>query len=133
MLTDISIEYPELPLLSQPVFSHPDWEPFASAVRAGEACGNIPEHELLRRAMPELSAALKASNEAQLHSSTQNHHELKELIQGLAARHAATAASLNALINGQIPITVQCQGTGFIRGGSSLRISCQLCQLPSSR
>jgi hypothetical protein len=65
MLTDISIEYPELPLLSQPVFSHPDWEPFASAVRAGEACDNVPEHELLRRAMPELSATLKASNEAQ--------------------------------------------------------------------
>jgi len=65
--------------------------------------------------MPELSAALKASNEAQLHSSTQNHHKLKELIQGLAARYAATAASLNALINWQIPITVQCQGTGFIR------------------
>ena len=72
--------------------------------------------------MLELSAALKALNEAQLHSSTQNHHELKELIQGLAAHHAATAASLNALINGQIPITVHCQGTGFIGGQQPAQI-----------
>jgi hypothetical protein len=97
MRTDISIEYPELPLFSQPAFSHPDWEPFASAVRAGEARGDIPEHKLLRRAM-------------------------SELIQELAARHAAMASSLNALINGQIPITVQCQGTGFIGGQQPAQI-----------
>jgi hypothetical protein len=95
MRTNISVEYPELPPFSQPAFSHPDWEPFASAVRAGEARGDVPEHELLRRAM--------------------NHHELKELIQELAA-------SLDALINWQIPIPAQCQGTGFIGGQQPAQI-----------
>jgi hypothetical protein len=64
--------------------------------------------------MPELSAMLETMNAAQLHSQTQNHHELKECIQSLASQNAATAASLNALIGGQIPITIQCHGIGYI-------------------
>ena len=47
-------------------------------------------------------------------SQTQNHYELRECIQSLASQHAAMAASLNALIGGQIPLTIQCHGIGYI-------------------
>jgi hypothetical protein len=83
-------------------------------VRFTEASGTIPENELLRRAVPELSSVLNDTREALLQSSAKNQYELIKHLCALSARQANTAASLNALVNGQIPIMIQCQGIGLI-------------------
>ena len=75
-------------------------------MRFTEASGTIPENELLRRAVPELSSVLNDTREALLQSSAKNQYELIKHLCALSARQANTAASLNALVNGQIPIMI---------------------------
>lgn len=64
--------------------------------------------------MPELSSVLNDTREALLQSSAKNQFELIEHLRALSARQANATASLNALVNGQIPIMIQCQGIGLI-------------------
>jgi hypothetical protein len=76
-------------------------------VRLTEASSQIPESELLLRAVPELSLVLRGTCEALLHQSAQNQHVLVEQIHALHALQASTTASLNALLNRQLPIQIQ--------------------------
>jgi hypothetical protein len=112
LLTSKSTVYPGLLLFCQPVFAHPDWAPFAAAVRLTEASSQIPESELLLQAVPELSSVLHSTREALFHQSAQNQHVLVDHIHALHTLQASTTASLNALLNGQLPI--QIQGIGLI-------------------
>jgi hypothetical protein len=57
--------------------------------------------------VPKLSSVLRSTCEALLHQSVQNQHVIVEHIDALHTLQAGTTASLNALLNKQLPIQIQ--------------------------
>lgn len=108
LLQDLAMlqpQYPSLSFYSYAPFYGPEWDAFALVVRTDLAAAE-PPNLLLQRALPELSGVLETSREAILHNSNQLASRLEQQLQlQLETRLLAIQGSLNALLQGQIPIT----------------------------
>lgn len=106
LLQDLAVlqpRYPALPFFAHAPFYGPDWEAFARGVQV-DATANEPQSVLLQRALPELSSVLESTRAAVLHNSTRLAGRLEDRI-------GAVQGSLDALLQGQVPITF----TGYFR------------------
>jgi hypothetical protein len=109
LLQDLAVlqpRYPGLPFFAHAPFYGPDWDEYALLVQADAIGASEPHSLLLQRALPELSGVLQSSREALLQNS-------QRLAARLEGKLQAVQGSLDALIQGQIPITF----TGYFGTG----------------
>lgn len=109
LLQDLAVlqpRYPSLPFFAYAPFYGPAWDEFALAVRSDVGAGAEPPSLLLQRALPELSGVLESSREALLQNSRQLVSRLEGKLQGIQG-------SLDALLQGRVPITF----TGYFGAG----------------
>jgi len=112
LLQDMAVlqpRYPGLPFFAHAPFSTPEWRDYALLVQADATGASEPLSLLVQRALPELSGVLESSREAIL----QNSRRLaSQLAAQLTAQTRDLQSSLNALLQGQVPITF----TGYFGG-----------------
>lgn len=109
LMQDLAVlqpRYPSLPFFAYAPFYGPAWDEFALAVRSDVGAGAEPPSLLLQRALPELSGVLESSREALLQNSRQLVSRLEGKLQGIQG-------SLDALLQGRVPITF----TGYFAAG----------------
>jgi Centromere DNA-binding protein complex CBF3 subunit, domain 2/Transcriptional activator of glycolytic enzymes len=101
LLQDLAVlqpRYPGLPFFAHAPFYGPEWDEFALLVQADAAGPSEPQSLLLQRALPELSSVLQSSRDAVLQNTQRLVGRLESRLQGLQG-------SLDALLQGQVPIT----------------------------
>jgi hypothetical protein len=93
--------YPNLPFFQQPVFQHPDWQPFASAVQLADTSLAVQQQQatLLQQVLPQVSAAIYNSRDALLQQGARINAAVETTLDG---RLAKLEGSVNCLINSQL-------------------------------
>jgi hypothetical protein len=123
LLQDLAVlqpRYPSLPFFAHAPFYGPDWDAFARLVQSDVATSE-PQSLLLQRALPELSSVLESTREAVLHNSNRLASRLEGRLEGVQG-------SLNALLQGQVPVTFTGSFTGYFGApqGPALYLDLQL-------
>jgi centromere DNA-binding complex CBF3 subunit-like protein/transcriptional activator of glycolytic enzymes GCR1 len=101
LLQDLAVlqpRYPSLPFFKHAPFYGPAWDAFAAAVQSSTADAVDPPSLLIQRALPELSGVLESTRSALLQNNQRLANQLQAQIQGVQG-------SLNALLQGKVPIT----------------------------
>jgi hypothetical protein len=102
----MSIVYPELPLFQHPVFQHPDWLPFASAIQVADTSlsGQQQHATLLQQVLPQIPAAVYSSCDAVLQQGGRLEGLVRIILDGRMAR---LEGNVNCLINSQLEAAQQ--------------------------
>lgn len=98
-----------------PLFAQPEWRSWAGVVRGGPAIAtDEARSELLQRAVPVLTNVLYTAREALLQQGQQHNYEVQRRLDQLNT-------SINSLLTGAIPLTIQ--GVGHFGSSPDLQLA----------
>ena len=101
LYANLFIDFSDLLVFRDPVFQHPEWQPFADSVRASHNKEvEQPQHTLLNRAVPEIVDALHASRVAVIGYQDRHAERLENKVDKMEEM-------LKAIINCDVPLHIE--------------------------